>query len=62
VAKKTMRQQEIDFDTQMDADSLKRAAEIFEDKGRLSKAKKVLSDQAKKAQSAVDNIDGLRSK
>lgn len=59
---KTLRQSEDDFEKRMDADALKRAAEILKDKERLKKAKKLLAEEAQEAQSAIDNIDGLRSK
>lgn len=53
---------EADFQIEEDASALERASEILKDKDRLKKAKKYLADKAEEAQSAIDNIDGLRSK
>lgn len=59
---KTLRQSENDFETGMDADALERAAEVLKDKARLKKAKTLLAKKVEKARSAMNNIDGLRSK
>lgn len=53
---------EADFQIEADASALERASEVLKDKDRLKKAKKYLADKAEEAQSAIDNIDGLRSK